>query len=213
MDAGCFVLDAQGVRWGWDMGSQDYHSIESKGWKLFDREQNSDRWRVYRLNNFSHSTLTLGGQLHNVGGRVEITAFSTNAATVDLTAVFTPQAKSVHRHFAFKPASVRIRDEVQGAASGLDVRWQMLTRAEITLNGDVAVLKQDGKTLKASILSPAGAKFAQGSAQPPEDGVNQRNPGFSLLQVNAAVPASGRLMLEIELQAGPESGAKPDNKK
>ena len=38
------------------------------GWKLFDAKQDSDRWRVYRLNNFSHSTLTLGSQLHNVGG-------------------------------------------------------------------------------------------------------------------------------------------------
>lgn len=208
MDAGSFVLDAQGVRWGWDLGSQEYNSIESKGWKLFGKEQDSDRWRVYRLNNFSHSTLTLGGQLHNVGGRSVITAFTSDAATVDLSPVFTPQAKSVLRHFKFQPDRVVIRDEIQGATSGLSVRWQMLTRATITLNGNTAELRQDGKKLLARILSPAGAEFAIGSAQPPDDGVNQPNPGFSLLQVNGVAPAAGNIDVAIELQINPASVTK-----
>ena len=212
MDAGSFVLDAQGVRWGWDIGKQDYHSIESKGWNLFGKEQDSDRWRVYRLNNFSHSTLTLGGKLHNVDGHAEITAFSDNSATVDLSAVFTPQAKSVVRHFAFQPASVRVRDEIQGAASGLPVCWQMLTRATITIKDGAATLHQGGKTMQARILSPAGAKFVTADPQPPDDGVNQPNPGFTLLRVNAAVPDSGSLILEIELQPETASGGKSNPK-
>lgn len=208
MDAGTFVLDAQGVRWGWDLGSQDYYSIESNGWALFDPKQGSDRWHVYRLNNFSHSTLTLGGRLHNAAGRAEITAFAPNAATVDLTPVFSPLAKSVFRHFEFNPAEIRIRDEIQGATNGLSVRWQMLTRANITLQGDTAVLRQDGKNLQARIVSPAGARFESASAQPPKDGVNQPNPGFSLLQVNTRVPAAGNLSVEVELQPQSMSAAK-----
>ena len=208
MDAGSFVLDAQGVRWGWDLGKQDYNSIEAKGWALFDPKQDSDRWRVYRLNNFSHSTLTLGGQLHNAGGRAAITAFDPHTATVDLSAVFTPQAKAVFRHFDFQPDRIRIRDEIQGATNGLSVRWQMLTRAAITLNGDAAALRQDGKIMQARILSPAGARFETASAQPPDDGVNQPNPDFNLLQVNVSVPASGNQSLAIELRPESVSDAK-----
>jgi hypothetical protein len=207
MDAGSFVLDALGVRWGWDLGSQEYNSIESKGWKLFNYNQDSDRWRIYRLNNFSHNTLTLGGLFHNVDGRSAITAFDTNGGAVDLTAVFAPQAKSVVRHFEFHPDRVRIRDEIQGATNGLSVRWQMLTRAAITLKDAAAVLRQDGKIMQARVLSPAGARFAIGSAQPPDDGINQPNPGFSLLQVNVAVPAPGNLRVQIELQPEPISRA------
>jgi hypothetical protein len=200
MDAGSFVFDALGERWAWDLGSQEYLSIESKGWDLWSGSQNSDRWRVFRLNNFSHNTLTLGGQLHNASGRAEITAFSTNQATVNLSAIFPPQAKSVVRHFEFTGDRIVIRDEINGAAAGLAVRWQMLTRADMKIENSQAWLKQNGKVLLAKIISPAGAQFEKASAQPPDDGVNEANPGYAMLQLNTVVPATGNLTVEIELQ-------------
>jgi hypothetical protein len=203
MDAGSFVLDAQGVRWACDFGSQDYLSIESKGWDLWSAAQNSDRWRVFRLNNFSHNTLTLGGKLHNAAGRAEIAAFHDNSAMVNLTAVFTPQAKSVVRHFNFASDKVVIRDEISGADAGLSVRWQMLTRADIQIENGHATLHQNGRTLRAKIISPAGAEFEKASAQPPDDGVNKANPGYAMLQLNTIVPVSRNLTVEIELRPEP----------
>ena len=209
MDAGAFVLDADGMRWASDLGAQDYYSIESKGWSLFNMKQNSDRWRVFRLNNFSHNTLTLGGQLHKVTGDARIISFTTNAATVNLTAVFGGQAGSVLRRFRVSDTrTVTIRDDIGTAKPGLAVRWQMVTHAKIGVNQNTATLRQAGKSLTAKIISPAGATFEIASAQPPDDGVNQPNPNTQILVVNTAVPATGQLTLEIELQPGGESAGK-----
>jgi hypothetical protein len=208
MDAGSFVLDARGVRWACDLGSQGYLSVESQGWGLWDSSQSGDRWRVYRINNHSHNTLTLGGQLHQAAGLAEITSFGNHSAGVDLSPAFKPQARSVIRHFTFHPDKVGIRDEIAGAAGGLSVRWQMLTRASIDLAGNAAVLHQDGRTLRARIVAPAGARFEKANAEPPVDGVNESNPGFSMLQVNTKVPASGGISIEIELQPDPAPAAK-----
>ena len=206
MDAGSFVLDADGVRWACDLGMQNYYSIESHGWALFKRTQDSDRWHVYRLNNFSHNTLTLGGQLHQVGGDARITAFTTNSATVDLSQIFASQAGGVVRRFSVgENRTVRVRDEISSAKPGLSVRWQMLTRAKISVNNSQATLQQGDKTLTAKIISPSGARFEIASAQPPDDGVNQPNPNAQILAMNAAVPASGNLAVEIQLQ--PEAAA------
>ena len=203
MDAGSFVLEADGVRWAWDLGMQDYLSIESHGWSLFKRAQDSDRWRVYRLNNFSHNTLTLGGQLHNMIGDARITAFTTNSATVNLSEIFADQAEQVTRRFAVgSNRSVRVCDEIAGAEPGLSVRWQMVTKADIQIKKGGAVLRQDGQVLAAKIVSPAGAEFEIASAQPPDDGVNQRNPNARLLALEVIVPDSGKLTLEIQLQPG-----------
>lgn len=202
MDAGSFVLDAGGVRWATDLGAQDYLSVESKGWNLWSSSQHSDRWRVYRLNNFSHNTLTLGGQLHNVSGDARITTFTANSATVDLSQVFAGQAGSVVRQFsvAANNQAVVVRDDIAAAKPSLAVRWQMVTHAKIILKMDQATLRQDGKELTAKILSPAGAQFEIASAQPPDDGVNQPNPNTRILAVNTDVPASGNLTIQIELQ-------------
>ena len=209
MDAGSFVLDAEGVRWACDLGAQSYYTIESKGWSLFRMTQDSDRWRVYRLNNFSHNTLTLGGKLHKMTGDARITNFTTNSATVNLTAVFAGQAGSVMRHFHVGDnRTVVIRDDLATASPGLAVRWQMVTHAKISVNQKEATLRQDGKTLTAKILAPAEAHFEIASAQPPDDGVNQPNPNTQILTVNTAVPATGNLTLEIQLQPGPTDSGK-----
>jgi hypothetical protein len=203
MDAGSFVLDADGVRWATDLGAQSYYSVEQHGWSLFNMKQDSDRWRVYRLNNFSHNTLTLGGKLHKVTGDARITTFTNNSATVDLTAIFDKQAGSVIRRFSVGDnRRVVIRDDIAKAKPGLPVRWQLLTHASISTNQNEATLRQEGQTLTAKILSPANARFEIASAQPPDDGVNQRNPNAQILTVNALVPASGNLTVEIQLQPG-----------
>ena len=62
-----------------------------------------------------------------------------------------------------------VEDEVEAAAP-VDVRWQMLTRADIALDGPRAVLSQGGRRLHVRILEPAGAAFGtmDANAPPPE---------------------------------------------
>lgn len=104
--------------------------------------------------------------------------------------------------------TVVVRDDIAAAKPGLSVRWQMATHAEISVKNNQATLREDGKTLSAKILSPAGARFEIASAQPPDDGVNAANPNARILAVNTSVPASGKLTVEIELQPDSATAAR-----
>jgi hypothetical protein len=206
MDAGSFILEADGVRWAIDLGRQDYLSIESKGIDLWSYGQNSDRWRVFRMNNFSHNTLTIGNQLHRVDGAARITEFHDGpkpSATLDLSPVFAGQATRVMRRFELGAnRTVFIRDELTGLAPGTNVRWALVTKADVKLAGDRATLEQNGKALQARLLSPAGAKFSVIPADPPKDDFNAVNPNTQILVVNVTAPASGQVQLDVALRPG-----------
>lgn len=200
MDAGSFILEADGVRWAVDLGMQDYESLESKGVDLWNRKQDSPRWTVYRLNNFSHNTLTLDGRLHRVDGHATLRGWTGNGpAVVDLTPVFAGQATVATRRFAVGPGrQVVITDELRGLAPGTTVRWQMATRAMVTLDGASATLRQGGRALTVAASSPA-ATLAVAPAEPPADAYNARNPGVQLLSFTLPVPADGALTLTVTL--------------
>jgi len=206
MDAGSFILEADGVRWAIDLGRQDYLSIESKGLDLWSYGQNSDRWRVFRLNNFSHNTLTIGNQLHRVDGAARITEFHDGpnpSATLDLSPVFAGQASRVIRRFQLGTGrTVFIRDELTGLTPGTNVRWALVTKAGVKLAGDRATLTQDGKMLQARLLSPADATFSVIPADPPKDDFNAANPDTRILVVNVTAPASGQIQLDVALRPG-----------
>lgn len=201
MDAGSFVFELDGVRWAVDLGSQEYYSIEAKGWSLWDRAQNGQRWRVYRLNNYSHNTLTLGGQLHNVAGRARITEFNTTSGRVEMGEIFAGQAQRVTRRFTFgAPDTLTIRDELNGLKPGTSVRWQMLTRAQVTREKTGALLRQDGKALRVTLRAPGTGGFQVSPADPPRDGVNAPNANTHILHATWTAPANGTLDIEIELR-------------
>ena len=204
MDAGSFVLEADEVRWALDLGRQDYLSLESKGINLWSYRQNSDRWRVFRLNNFSHNTLTIGKQLHRVNGAARIIEFHETpnpSATLDLSPVFAGQATRVLRRFQLDAnRTVSIRDQVTGLAAGTDVRWAMVTKAKVELAGDRATLRQSGKALHVNLLSPEGATFSVTPADPPDDGFNAANPNTRMLLVHLTAPPSGKIELNVTLR-------------
>ena len=206
MDAGSFVFEADGVRWGHDLGMQDYLSLESKGIDLWNTAQDSGRWGVFRLNNLSHSTLTVNGVHHRVDGQAAITHFSEDAdagAVVDLSPVFQGQAARVTRGCLFRPGShVLIRDEIEGLRPGDRVRWAMLTRAEIAVPSVTeAHLTENGRHLRVSFqTAAAGAKLDVVPCDPPPAAFDAPNPGFRLLTIALTAPASGRLTLEVTLQ-------------
>ena len=206
MDAGTFVYEVDGVRWAVDLGLQSYESLESKGIRLFARGQDSDRWTVYRLNNFSHNTLTIDGQHHRVDGHATVERVSTEAhrrlAVLDLSPVFAGQAGEVRRGFRLQPdRGFVVQDEIGGLKAGQGVRWQMATRAKVALQGDTAVLTEQGQTLTVRILAPAGASFTVAPAAPPDDGFNAPNPGVSLLRLD--VTPSGESVTTVTVRVVP----------
>jgi hypothetical protein len=208
MDAGSFVLEIDGVRWARDLGRQDYNSLESKGVDLWNRRQDSQRWQVFRLNNRSHSTLTIDDQLQRVDGDARIVGFSPAGvdpcAIVDLSPVYSGQASRVMRGFRVQhDRGVLVQDELSGLKPGADVRWAMATGAAVTIEADGAraTLREGGRRLDARLLGPAGAKLAVIDAAPPDDGFNEPNPGRRMLVVHAAAPADGALTIAVWLQA------------
>ena len=204
MDAGSFVFEAKGVRWACDLGLQDYYSLESKNIGLWDGKQEGERWKIFRLNNFSHNTLTINDQLHLVNGEAIIRDFSATekSAIVDLSAVFAGQATKVVRRFQFSEAQVVIRDELQGLKPKADVRWAMLTRAEIALDGKQATLMQNGQKLRVTLQTEWPAQFETISADPPRD-YDAPNPGFRFLIVHLQAPQNGNLDFSVTLAPSP----------
>lgn len=214
MDAGSFILEADGVRWAIELGMQDYFSLESKNVDLWNRAQDSQRWQVHRLNHRTHNLITIDDQPHRVAGHGRITHFSAADANphaiVDVTEVYAGQAATARRGYRLLPGRrVLIQDELTGLRPGSVVRWQMATRAAIAANQGTAVLTQDGRTLHAQVLAPA-ATFTVASGEPPADGFNAPNPGVRLLIATATAPADGTLRLAVLLTPGTTAPVAPD---
>jgi hypothetical protein len=178
LDLGNFELDALGVRWVRDLGSDDYNMPGYFG----DR-----RWQYYRLISKSHNVPTLDGREQDPKGRATMTRFETTGAfpyaQIDLTQGYSGQARSIVRGIALvqNRRATLVQDEFELNGS-TRIAWGITTDAEIEVSGQTATLSLEGQRLKAHILSPADAVFTVSSAEqePPE----KRNEGVKRLQID-----------------------------
>ncbi|MBD1420839.1 heparinase II/III domain-containing protein [Sphingobacterium chuzhouense] len=183
MDAGSFVLDMDGVRWASELGMQQYNSLESAGLKIWDMHQQSPRWDVFRLNNFSHNTLTINGQLHQMEGNAKLIKKSENEeqinAVFDLTSVFASQLEKATRGIAVLNKSyVIVRDEIKTGKNRATVRWAMLTPARVDkIDGNRLVLKNGKKKITVFLEDMDDIQWKSWSAEPPKE-YDAPNPGF-----------------------------------
>jgi oligo-alginate lyase len=197
MDGGSFILEWAGVRWAEDLGSQNYHTLESVGVKLWERGQNAERWQVFRVGPLSHNTLMIDHQLHNARGLASILSASEEGATIDLQPIFLPgQAKQATRRFTVSKEVIRIDDELAGLKPGVEVRWAMATRAAISVEGHVATLEHQGKRLQVQF---EGAQPESLDISAP-GGFNASNPGFRMLLGRSVADAEGRCAIVATLQ-------------
>jgi hypothetical protein len=204
MDAGSFVMDADGVRWASDFGAQDYNSLESKGVDLWNRAQDSQRWKVFRYNNLAHNTLTVDGQLHRVEGYADIRSTSSAAgfmnAISDLSDIFKGQLAGCVRGVAIANQQyVVVRDELKTLGKETTVRWTMLTGATVKITGSNSLeLRKDGKRLKLQVVEPAQVKLETWTTKSPND-YDAENPGTTLLGFEVKVPANTSTALTVKL--------------
>jgi hypothetical protein len=193
LDIGSFVLDAAGERWAIDLGGDNYNLPG-----YFDGK----RWRYYRLNNHSHNTLVINGQLQNAAARGDVVSFHTSpaqsSAIVDMTDAYQDQAESARRGIALLDRrAVHVRDEIDGAQG--TIRWGMVTRADIAIDGSRAVLTQNGKTLQAEILAPSGIEFEVVPTAPPTRREKQ-NAGTRMLAIHIDSTSGQPVALSVLLQ-------------
>lgn len=204
MDVGSFVFEADGVRWASDLGPQSYHSLEQLGMNIWDLSQDSDRWTVYRLNNYSHSTLTVNGELQLVDGYSNFEQYSDDPSfsfsVIDMSSVYENDLASMTRGSGIVDQEfVVIRDELETKSEPATVRWQMLTEAEVSITGaNTATLSRDGKELFLQVDEPANIQLTTWSTQPDTD-YDVANPGTILVGFETEVPANKSETFQVKL--------------
>ena len=185
LDLGNFELDALGVRWVRDLGSDNYNLPG-----YWDGKRGGRRWSYYRLNSKSHSVPLLGGEDQDPMATSKFIKFESKKSSafvlVDLTSAYENFAKKVTRGFAMTDGreAVLVQDEFE-IEKPCELVWAMTTDAEISLEKEwIARLTIDGKELVARVLSPYHAPFTVESAEqkPPE----RTNKGVKRLTVRLA---------------------------
>jgi len=171
LDLGNFELDALGVRWARDLGSDDYNmeGYWSKG-------RGGQRWSYYRLNSKSHNVCLLNGENQDPMAKASFVKLgsqeSSAFALIDLTSAYEKYAGKVTRGVAMLEGrkAVLVQDEFE-IEKPCELTWGMTTDASIAIEKDrTARLTLKDKELVARALSPDGAELAVESAerQPPE---------------------------------------------
>lgn len=208
MDAGSFIYEADGVRWAVDLGAQGYYSIEKLGMNLWNSKQESDRWKVFRLNSASHNLITIDGQPHAVSGFGSVARFSDNPerphAVLDLGPVYAGQAAGVWRACALLPSRVGvIQDRLTGVRAGAAVRWAMVTRAAgCHIAGRDMVLTHQGKRLTVRATHPAEVTWRVIDLAEPPNPWDAANPGARMIAFDVAAPQDGRVETRVLLFPG-----------
>lgn len=204
LDAGSFILVANGERWAMDFGRQDYNSLESAGLDIWNKEQTSDRWKVFRYNNLAHNTLTFDHQLQRVDGYVSLghvfPAADSLTASADLTPVYAGQVDSVKRQVDIIDGQyVLVSDYVRNKSKATKMRWTMLTPAKAKVKGkNKIILTQNGKRLTLQVDAPIKIDMKTWSTSPTTS-YDAENPGTVLVGFETILPADSQYTFHIKL--------------
>jgi hypothetical protein len=182
---------------------QDYNSLETAGVDLWNMKQNSQRWQVYRYNNYVHNTLTVNDSLQEVYGYSVISQYSDNPslmnAITDLTFLYRDDLKKAKRGIAIVDKKyVMVRDEIETKNKETKVRWNMLTSANVTVVGKNVELTKNGRKLDVKVISPSGAELKTTSTVPPHS-YDAPNPGTTLVGFEIVIPANSKEDLVVLL--------------
>lgn len=204
MDAGTFIYEWGGVRWASDLGSQGYHSLESKGVRLWGKGQLSGRWSVFRLNNFAHNTLTINENIHRYDGAAKMVKVfnskSKHGAKFDLTSVLQEIEKAERTIYVDKRDKVTCIDEIISHNTKCNVRWNMVTEAKVEILDDKTIsLKKDGKEVILRIVSPGDAK-AYIMSNAPKTSYDCQNKGTCRVGFAMSITPGRKQVVKVELE-------------
>ena len=200
LDLGSFELDAGGVRWAKDLGSDDYNL--DGYWTM---GVNGKRWSYYRLGSLSHNVPVLGNKNQYELAKASFSSTALNvsepSATIDLSQAYRDYSSKSTRKISLvnNRKDVVIEDDFV-IKSATEVAWGMTTDQSIEiLPSGKAILRNatiTTKTLEAEIISPAGAKFTIESAK--KSAPEKLNTGTQRLMVRIANQI-GNVKLQIKL--------------
>ena len=204
LDVGSFIITDHDIRWAMDFGPQEYNMLEKLGIDLWGRNQESQRWDVFRYNNQAHNTLTFNDQHQNVEGHALITEYGNNAdfmyAVVDMTPVYLNQVAETKRGIALVDEQYFVvRDEIKALNKPTTVRWNMLTGAIPKILDDHTIqLSMQGKKLLLQIESSAQISIKTWSTTSPNS-YDAANPNTVFVGFEAELRSGMRETLQVKL--------------
>lgn len=200
LDAGNFIMDALGVRWAIDLGSQSYHDLEVRGLSIWNNSPGSDRWKVHRYTNFSHNVVTINDKLFKSEGDGVIESFSEDpmnqTVTLDLSSLYDDISTMKRTASIVNKKVVSINDSICTSSNPAQVTWRMLTQANATIIGNVIELRQDGKCLFISV--PDGTVPFVEHLTPKAD-YDQKTPGVYVVGYKTTLAANTKQNLQVRM--------------
>jgi len=215
MDAGAFVVEADGVRWAVEVAKKSYHHFEERGHRFFDRRPQGDRWRFLVCNHQGHSVPEVNGEAPALEPSAPLEGVSRRpdflAAAADLSGPYRRWVGSLRRGLAIVDgARFALRDECAGAAAGALFRWSWMTFAEVRVVEGGFELRQDGERLDVAVRCDGeGLELGVEAADPPPHPDEPPNPGLKRLTVRLAVPEGGAFHLSAVAVPGGLGAAAP----
>ncbi len=210
MDIGSFIMEANNRRWATDLGSQNYESLESLGMSIFGKDQDAERWTVFRVGTYSHNVLIIDNEQQRVDGYAKIDKYSDTEgfmyAISDISTVYNGQLKKATRGVGIKDGKYTIiRDEIETLDKSTLVRWNMMTFSNVVLGNKEATLTDDGKTLYLRVLGPDNMVMKTWSTAPTNN-YDAENPGTIMVGFECEVPANTSQSFEVILVPKPVEG-------
>lgn len=206
MDAGTFVYDSKGLRWAMDLGLQSYITLESKGIDLWNKEQDSPRWDIFRLNNRNHNTITINNKHHSVKGKATIlevyNSASAKGAMIDMSPVFAGEVSSAVRKVVLKDdVYLLVNDDIVTNNKGAEVRWTMVTPADAKIiNGTTIELTQKGKKKRLQVSANFPFELKTWNSADPGTLYDAKNQGTLMIGFVATIPANEKGSFVVTLK-------------
>lgn len=182
-DQGSFVFDAYGERWSIDLGGENYGIGEKRyGMKFWNNATlDSPRWTYLRIGPQGHSVVSIDAENPNHLAYANIVDFKSDgkgssSCRVDLTDVYPITRKSASRIATMQsaPRCWTLEDRFEGVPIGTEFTWKMNTYADIKIDGKVATLIQNGKTLTLTATDGEWSTFKLDfTDQTPDDKIIQ----------------------------------------
>ena len=204
LDIGSFVYEVGGKSWAVDLGSDNYNLPGYFG---------KNRWDYYRLRAEGNNTLVVNpNQGPDQAPKAScpltlcIDRGDASVAVGDLSAAYPLLASAKRGVRLANNGSLLIQDELDTGGKEATFFWFMHTPAKITVSqdGHSATLEQDGKTLRADLISPAYARFESMEAVPLTSSPNPVgqivNKGITKLVVRSAFKNKETLVIDLTPQ-------------
>ena len=204
LDGGSFVFDSMGVRWARDLGMGDYN--QTGYWEEYD---GGIKWNIFRMRAEAHNCIVInpGQQQDQIWtSTAPITKYETKPrggiALVDTTELYANHVNRSRRGFFFTDnrQSLVVRDEIDLKKES-DVYWFMMTGAEVSVNGNTAILTQDGRRLKLEFVTDAAtAEMTCATAKAlPESYQNPDDRAETAKRIAIKLHGSGTVNLTVKL--------------